>query len=247
MTEPLHVVHQAGIVSIFLDRPDRRNALSLELLGRLDDILASDSLAAADMAVISGRGGMFSAGADLSDINGTLDDLAIDDAIEAVTGRIRDLPLPVIAAIDGACMGGAVDLALSCDLRIAAENAFIQVPAARLGLLYNPRSIVKLQRRYGRDAVFRLLALGERFSARTAFNIGLVSRVVPGDSHDAALAWADESSGNVGRAAAATKQLLNSVDAGDFDPEDWEKLRRDILSSPERREAVSREKKRHGI
>ena len=92
MEEPVHVEHGDNVVSITLNRPARRNALSLLLLGALGEAL-SDSTAGDAGAVIL-AGGCFSAGADLAELSGTLKDRVIDDAIETVTDAIRALPIP---------------------------------------------------------------------------------------------------------------------------------------------------------
>jgi len=246
MAELIRVAHQEGVVSIFLNRPERRNALSLALLNTLSDALSREIGDDTSALIVSGVDGSFSAGADLSDLTGTLEDLGMDDAIAEVTRKIRDLPVPVIAAIDGPCLGGAFDLALSCDLRIASKDAFFQVPATRLGLLYNPRSIVRWRQLLGRDAVFRLLVLGERFDANAALQTGIVSHVVEGASYPAALVVAQAGLENIRLAVAASKRLLNAIDGIDFDPGEWEKQRRALLSSPERKTAVINEKKRRG-
>jgi len=246
MTEHIRVDHQAGVVSIFLNRPERRNALSLALLSTLSAALSSEIGDDTSALIVSGVDGSFSAGADLSDLTGTLEDLGMDDAIEAVTRKIRELPVPVIAAIDGPCLGGAFDLALSCDYRIASKDAFFQVPATRLGLLYNPRSIVRMRQLLGRDVVFRLLVLGERLDASAAQRAGIVSRVVEGASYDAALVVAQSALGNIRSAVAASKRLLNAIDGIDYHPGEWEQQRRALLSSPERLAAVASEKKRRG-
>jgi len=246
MNEPIHVSQRAGVVSVFLNRPERRNALSLVLLQQLSEVLSSGLGEGTVAVIVSGVGGTFSAGADLADLSGTLADLAMDDAIEEVTGKIVRLPVPVIAAIDGPCLGGAFDLVLSCDHRIASADAVFRVPAARLGLLYNPRSVVRMRQRLSRETVFRLLALGEQLDAEAALRAGIVARVVGGSSYQAAEAMAREASGSKGPAAIATKQLLNAIDASDYDPAEWEALRRKILSSPERQAAVASEKKRRG-
>jgi len=159
MTEPIRVVREAGIVSLFLNRPERRNALSLALLAKLSEALSDEVREDTTAVIISGA-----------------EDLAMDDAIEEVTRKIQELPVPVIAAIDGPCMGGAFDLALSCDHRIASQDAFFHVPAARLGLLYNPRAIVRMRQRLGRDGVFRVLVLGERIDADEARLAGITTR-----------------------------------------------------------------------
>jgi enoyl-CoA hydratase/carnithine racemase len=246
MTDPIQVTQQAGIVSIFLNRPERRNAMSLALLARLSDALSDEIHVDTDAVIISGVGGTFSAGADLADLTGTIDDYGMDDAIEKVTQKILELPVPVIAAIDGPCMGGAFDLALSCDHRIASQDAIFQVPTARLGLLYSPRSVVRMRQRIGRDAVIRLLVLGERLDAEAAMHAGVVSRVVEGESYLAAVELARLAKGNTRSAAAAAKHLLNAIDSVDYDPAEWEARRRELLSTPERRKLVESEKKRHG-
>lgn len=246
MTELIRVAHQAGVVSFFLNRPERKNALSLALLGKLSDALSSEICGDTLAVIVSGVDGSFSAGADLADLTGTVADLGMDDAIEEVTGKIRNLPVPVIAAIDGPCLGGAVDLALSCDQRIASRDAFFQLPATRLGLLYNPRSVVRMRQLLGRDAVFRLLVLGERFDANAAQQAGIVSHVVEGAAYEAALVVAQAALGNISSAVAASKRLLNAIDGIDYDPGEWEQQRRELLSSPERRAAVASEKKRRG-
>jgi enoyl-CoA hydratase len=246
MTELIRVTHQEGVVSIFLNRPERRNALSLELLSTLSNALSREIRDDTSALIISGVDGSFSAGADLADLTGTPEDLGMDDAIEDVTGKIRDLPVPVIAAIDGPCLGGAFDLALSCDFRIASKDAFFQVPATRLGMLYNPRSIVRMRQVLGRDAVFRLLVLGERLDADAACRAGIVSRVTEDASYNAAMEIAQATLGNIRSAVATTKKLLNAMDEIDYDPGEWEQQRRALLSSPERLAAVTSEKKRRG-
>jgi enoyl-CoA hydratase/carnithine racemase len=246
MTGFIQVVREAGTVSLFLNRPERRNALSLALLAELSTALSNEVREDTTAVIISGVNGYFSAGGDLSDMTGTPADLRIDDAIEEVTRKIQELPVPVIAAIDGPCLGGAFDLALSCDHRIAAKDAFFQVPAARLGLLYNPRAIVRMRQRLGRDGVFRVLVLGEHLNADEAFQAGIVSHVVEGPSHDAALKTAHSAGGNIRSAVGATKHLLNAIDSMDYDPAEWEERRREMMSSPEREKAVLSERKRRG-
>jgi enoyl-CoA hydratase/carnithine racemase len=246
MAELIKVTHHPGVVSLFLNRPERRNAMSLALLKELSRALSEEITDETGAVVLSGGEGCFSAGADLSDMMGTIEDLRMDDAIEEVTTKIRGLPVPVIAAIDGPCMGGAIDLALCCDHRIASSDAFFQVPAARLGLLYNPRAIVRMQQLLGRDAVFCLLVLGERLDAVKARRAGVVAHVVEGASYDAALKIAQSSTTNIREAVAATKQLLNAIDRVDYDPEEWDRRRLELMSSPRRKTVVEREKKRRG-
>lgn len=245
--ELIRVQHREGIVSLTLNRPERKNALSLSLLDALGEALSKAVREDVGAVVIAGAGGCFSAGADLAELSGTAADLAIDDAIETITTAIRKLPIPVIAVIDGPCLGGAFDLAMSCDLRIASAGAFFQVPATRMGLLYNPRSVMRMRQLLGRDAVFRLLVLGERFDAEAALEAGVVSSIVTEAQRlEAAMTIAACAAGNEPNAVAASKELLNALDGDDYDPRHWEKVRRKLLSSPEREAAVAREKARRG-
>jgi enoyl-CoA hydratase/carnithine racemase len=245
MVDQVQLQHQDSVLSVLLNRPKRKNALSGSLLDALSAALDAEVGETTAAVVLSGAGGCFSAGADLMELSGTLQDIKVDEAIASVTSKIRGLPIPVIAAIEGACLGGAVDIALSCDLRIAAENAFFQVPATRLNLLYNPPSIQRLYRRLGRDALFQLLVVGQRLDAHAAHAAGLVSRVVKaGDSLQAAHEIAQQIGSNHQAAVAATKGMLNALDDQDYDPDYWEGIRRQLLSSPERLEAVADAKRR---
>jgi enoyl-CoA hydratase len=246
MNQPIQIVHEARVVTLFLNRPERRNALSLALLAALSDALSREVRDDSAVLIISGVEGSFSAGADLADLTGTIEDLGMDDAIEEVTRKIQDLPVPVIAAIDGPCLGGAFDLALSCDYRIASGDAFFKVPATRFGLLYNPPSVLRMHQRLGRDTVFRMLVLGERLDAKQALQAGIVSSVVEGASYAAARIIAEDAAKNLRPAVTATKQLLNAIDGISYDAADWEGRRRELLSSPERRDAVEGEKGRRG-
>lgn len=220
--------------------------MSLRLLRALSEALSTQVRDDTKAVIIGGVDGCFSAGADLAEIAGTLTDLAMDDAIEEVTGKIVTLPVPVIAAIDGPCLGGAVDLALSCDVRVASTDAVFRLPATRLGLLYNPRSVLRMRERLGRDVVFRLLVLGECFEADSALRAGIVSRVVAGPSYESARAIAKDLTGNSRTAMQTTKRLLHAMDGASYDAGQWEQVRRGLLSSPERRAAVASHKKRRG-
>jgi len=245
MTKPLLVQHHDDVVTILLNRPERKNALSLTLLQALSEALSDAQQADTAALILTGVGNCFSAGADLNELTGTIDDLEVDDAIEAVVGKIREFPVPVIASIDGPCLGGAFDLAISCDVRIASRDTFFQLPATRLGLLYNPRAIQRMHRLLGRDTVFRLLVTGERFDAETALRIGIVSSIVEAsETHATALAYGRQAASNSRSTVTDTKKLLNALDTGTYDRDFWEQRRRLHLSSAERRTAVTEAKAR---
>ena len=234
-----------GVLHLVLDAPRRRNALSLDLLTGLGEALSAldDDVTG---VVIEGRGDCFSAGADFGDLTGTSVDLAYDDAVAVVTTALRELPCIAVAAIEGPCVGAAADLALACDLRVAAQGSWLQVPAVRLGILYNPQTIALLAATYPVDAVRRLLLLGERFSAEDALLAGLVSHVAPrGDASKRAAGLLGDIDATARDAVAATKGLLTGLAAGSTDTTEWQRRRVELLDSPVRRAAVAQARQRH--
>ena len=237
-----------GVLEITFENARRRNALSRSLLSALSR--AIDDAGAGDVraVVLAGAGDGFSAGADLADLNGTIDDRAVDDAIGRTAQSIRDCTVPVIAAVEGPCIGGALEMALSCDAVVAAESAYFALPATRLGLLYDPRAVEHLRRRLNPAALRWLLLLGERIDARTGAAMGLVARVVrEGTAKAEARALAERVTAHSPQAVAATKMLLNEFEEGRARLDEWERVRLDILASTERRERVEQAKARLGL
>lgn len=236
--------HLDGVATITLNVPERRNALSSSLLAELRDALA-DVTTRAGAVVLAGAGGCFSAGADIAELTGTVEDLVVDDAIEAAVEAIRSCPLPVVAAIEGPCMGAAVDLALSCDIRVAAEDAVFAVPAAALGILYSPAAIERMAGRAGHQTLARLLLAGERITGEGAVAAGLTARAVPaGEALEAAHEIAGHATGNSPEAGAATKAILNALGTSGFDPVEWQETRRVLLASDSRAERIQAAKER---
>jgi enoyl-CoA hydratase/carnithine racemase len=237
------ITTNAGVCELVLDNPGRKNALSLDLLADLSEKLAMALENDARAVILSGSGDVFSAGADFADLTGTIDDLAMDDAIEKAVIQIRDMPAPVIAAIEGPCMGGAVDIALACDFVVASKEAFFEVPAARLGLFYNPEAVRRWRARLNGLTLRRMLILGERFTAAEAVQVGVVSHLAAeGSALEKSRELADRAAKSSRDAVAATKGLLVALESGETDLARWQKIREQILDSPERRESVARAK-----
>lgn len=245
MSSQLATARTGTVLSLVLDAPAHRNALSFALLGELAAALEQD-LDGVTGIVISGSDGAFSAGADFRDLTGTSRDIAFDDAVERVTAAIGASPVPVSAAIEGPCLGAGAHLALACDVRVAGAGSFLQVPAVRLGLLYSPRAIAWLAGAYPRDSVRRLLLLGERFDAPAAVEAGLVSTVVPAGTalERATAALAGPAPAHLA-ALASTRGLLNALDSGSYDDAAWQQRRTDLLDSPSRADAIREAKARH--
>jgi len=232
------------ICELVLDNPGRKNALSYSLLNDLNKKLASARELGARAIILTGAGDVFSSGADFSDLTGTIDDLAMDDAIEKAVIQIREMPAPVFAAVEGPCMGGAVDIALACDFLVASKEAFFKVPAARLGLLYNPEAVRRWHARLSGLTLRRILLLGERFTAAEAVDAGVVSHLVgKGTALDESRKLANRAIDGSRDAVVATKDLLVALESGEMDLTRWEKARKEILESTERQESVARAKK----
>lgn len=232
-----------GICELVLDSPGRKNALSYALLEDLSKKLKSARDEESRAVIITGAGDAFSAGADFGDLTGTIDDLAIDDAIEDVVIQIRSFPAPVFAAVDGPCMGGAIDIALSCDLLVASKRAVFEMPAARLGLLYNPKSIRRWSARLGYMTLRRMLLLSERFDAAEAYQAGVASHLVEdGTALEYSRQLAVRSAECTPDAIAGYKGVIVSIEDGETNLTKWEELRKRTLESPERAERVARAK-----
>jgi enoyl-CoA hydratase/carnithine racemase len=234
-----------GVATITFNRPARRNALSRALLADLSDALSESVVGSARAVLLQGASGCFSSGADLSELDGTLADLEFDAAIAGVTNAIRRLEIPVLAAIEGPCVGAAVEVALACDVRVAAKNAFFEVPAVRLGILYRPAALVSLSRRMPLAVLSRLFLFGERLGADAAGTLGLASPIVP---EGRALWEARELTRRLPAAgwpaARATKQLLAEIEDCTADLDSWEATRRALAVSSERAEALDRARSR---
>lgn len=246
MTARVRSACVGGVLHVVLDAPQRRNALTREMLRALAALVAGvdESVTA---LVISGAEGAFSAGADFGELTGTSADISYDDDVAAVGEALVRCPRVVVAAVEGPCIGAAVDLALACDVRIAGRGSYLQVPAVRLGLLYNPEAIARWSARLPQDVLRRMLLLGERFDDAEALRVGLVSQVVErGEAVTRAVDLLSAITTEERVALAATKQVLSALERPGFDPRPWADPRRHLLDSPARAAAVRRAKHRHG-
>jgi enoyl-CoA hydratase/carnithine racemase len=154
------------------------------MLGELSTALA-DSAADPDARVLllGGAGGHFCAGADLEEIGGepAPDGFGYGRALEVVLSAIEDHPLPVLARVEGAALGAGCQLLTACDLAVAADDARIGIPSARLGILLAYESIERLVLAIGPGPASRLLLLGGEVSGTVAASWGLVTEAVPAD------------------------------------------------------------------
>ncbi|WP_072814180.1 enoyl-CoA hydratase/isomerase family protein [Rhodococcus zopfii] len=248
MTAPGLAFHRQGddVLEVVLSRSELRNALSRSLLREIRatfDALPDGARA----VVLTSAGSVFSAGADFADLTGTSADLEYDRDLDAACTAIRRSAVPVIAAVDGPCVGAGVELALSCDARVVGAGAWFRVPAVELGLLYNPTSIRRIHATLPRATVTRLLVLAERFDADDSVRSGLATHRAVGDPRDRAIALAGTLTRTPQDALAATRALLHELDNGHYDDAEWQATRIRLLDSTARHDAVASAAERHGV
>ena len=172
-----------GIIS--LNRPERMNVISNEFLNDLDTLLEEleldDSLGA---TIFTGAGKVFAAGADIKEIrsiDGVVPAHKFVTRVQQTFNRIEALEKPVIAAVNGLALGGGCELALVCDIRIAAETAIFGLPEIKLGVLPGAGGTQRLPRLVGVGRAKELLYSGDSIDAQEAFRIGLVNQVIADD------------------------------------------------------------------
>jgi enoyl-CoA hydratase len=178
----LLVNREAGICTLTINRPEKRNALTPELYRRLVEALQS---AGGDgqtrVVVLRGAGEKaFSSGHDISRLSGS-GDSETGEPLESVILAIETCPVPVIAMIYGYCIAAGCGLAVACDLRLAADNAHFGVTAARLGVVYSASALRRFINVVGVPATKELLYTGRLIDAGRAAEIRLVDQVVPAD------------------------------------------------------------------
>jgi enoyl-CoA hydratase/carnithine racemase len=205
-----------GVAVVRLDRP-KMNALSMELLRQLED--AADGLTTEPPGAVVVWGGerIFAAGADVAEFGGPGEAREISgrflDALEA----IADIPRVTIAAISGYALGGGCELALACDLRMAADNAKLGQPEILLGIIPGGGATQRLPRLVGPSRAKDIIFTGRQVGAEEALAMGLVDRVVPHDELlDRAVAWAAELAAGAVLAQAMAKQAIDDGCQGDL-------------------------------
>lgn len=170
-----------SITRITLNRPERRNALSLALMQELHGCLGKIGESKEIRAVIlAAAGTVFSAGHDLSEmLEGNLNDYRklFEVCVEMMT-RMQNIAQPVIAEVQGMATAAGCQLVATCDLAIAAEGAKFATPGVRIGLFCST-PMVALTRAIGRKRALEMLMTGRAIDARTAMEWGLINRVVP--------------------------------------------------------------------
>jgi enoyl-CoA hydratase/carnithine racemase len=227
VTEKLIVEKKDGVGRIVFDNQKRRNALTYEMWAGLPIVL-KDFADDDDVRVIvlAGAGGKaFSAGADISEFEkqrGSADAIEVyNAAVAEATNALVATRKPMIAKIDGYCIGGGLGVAMCCDLRIAATDSRFAIPAAKLGLGYKLNNLKHLIDVVGPAFAMEILFTARQFDADEALAMGLVNRVLPPDEvaryvDDYALAIAENAPLTVVAAKTVVREAVKDADKRDL-------------------------------
>jgi enoyl-CoA hydratase/carnithine racemase len=229
MTEPVLVERRGHVLLITLNRPEVRNAVNAALAAgvgaALDELDADEGLST---GVLTGAGGFFSAGMDLGAFVKGESPWFGDRGFAGIAQRASRKPL--IAAIEGFAVAGGMEIALACDLIVAAKGAKLGIPEARRSIVASGGALLRLPRRMPYHLVMELALTGEPFPAERFFDLGVVNRLAePGSAVEVALELAAAIARNGPLALAASKRILQEQ----FDwhsSEMWERQR--AISGP---------------
>jgi len=187
MSDEVLVDRQGNIATVTFNRPQMRNAFNLAMWTTLPEVIEGLNRDPAVRAIVFRGAGeeAFASGADISEFKEHRKDRATAQAYnartEATYHAIEASPKPTVAMIYGFCMGGAVAIALACDLRFTATTGKFGIPAARLGIVYGLHSVKRLVSLVGPATAKDILFSARTFDAAEALSIGFVNRVLPSD------------------------------------------------------------------
>ncbi|HEX3463198.1 MAG TPA: enoyl-CoA hydratase [Candidatus Elarobacter sp.] len=238
---------ERGIIWVIVDRPEARNAMTFAMWRELRETaesLAGD--ASVRVVVLTGAGvAAFVAGTDIAEFRafgGADDGVAYESRMDAVIGALEAIPVPTIAAIAGACTGGGVSVAATCDLRIGAPNVRIGVPIARtLGNCISLRNVARVAELIGLDRVKALLLTGVLLGADDALRAGFLTEVAPSDGalHARAQELAEQIAGLAPLTLRASKEMARRLRASAAALPDDEDLIRLCYGSRDFREGLT--------
>jgi methylglutaconyl-CoA hydratase len=210
----LRIVEAGGVLTLRMNRPDKRNALNADLVNALTEAL-SEAKERTDVRVIllRGEGPDFCAGADLADLElitaqGEEASLADAERLGALLVAMRRHPRPIVAVVHGRALAGGCGLATACDMVLAREDALFGYPEVHLGFV--PAMVMTILRhKVGEGVAFELVTMGARIEAAEARRIGLVNRVFPREGFEGGVtAFAEDLARRPLEAVSLTKNLL---------------------------------------
>ena len=213
---------EGAVARLTLNRPEKRNALNEALIGGLKDSLRkANENAAVRVVVISGAGSDFCSGADLASLQKIADGSVAENTADAgslmeLLLLIRQVSVPVVAAVRGKALAGGCGLASACDIVLASADAQFGYPEVKIGFV--PAMVMALLRRnFSEKRAFELITRGEQISAADARQFGLVNQVFPEEDFESAVTTYVNGFANVSKSAVAlTKTLLYQMDGLSF-------------------------------
>jgi enoyl-CoA hydratase/carnithine racemase len=235
-------VETAGpVATLTIDRPDKRNALSFDMWSSIPGLLGS--LDSTTRVLLIQGGEHFSAGADIAEFetlrSGAEGATRYSDAVHAAERAIAEFPVPTIAVINGFCIGGGCEIALACDLRIAADNARFGITPAKLGIVYNFTSTKQLVDAVGKAWAKQILVTGDIIDAATALRIGLVNELHPAGSLEArAKELADTIASRAQVSVRGAKTIINRIADGQHEDDSIRALYDEAVHSADYAEGV---------
>jgi len=243
----VHVDRETRVATLTLNRPDKLNSFTREMHRELNRVLTEIEAGNARALVITGAGRGFCAGQDLADLDftpGSMSDLGdlIDEHFNPLVRRLQAMPLPVIAAVNGTAAGAGANLAMACDLVVAARSASFIQAFVKIGLVPDSGGTWLLPRRVGEARALGLALTGEKLSAEKAEAWGIVWRVVDdAELPQAAAQLAAQLAQQPARAVIAIKQAIRAGANKTFDQQlDLERdLQRELGASPDYIEGVA--------
>ena len=172
-----------SLAFITINRVHKHNAISLKTLDELNKAveIVNDDDNIRVVAITGAGGKAFAAGSDLNEVLDRDLKKTLDPLVQGLALRLEAMPKPTIAAIDGICMGGGLEVALACDLRIATPKSQFATPEGKLGIIPGGGATARLPRIVGRGWGMEMLLMGESINAEKALHIGLITRLVESD------------------------------------------------------------------
>ncbi|MBN8866187.1 MAG: enoyl-CoA hydratase/isomerase family protein [Solirubrobacterales bacterium] len=205
-----------AVARLTISNPPKRNALDHEILDALTAVVPKlDEGIEVRCLVITGDDPVFSAGYDIGGIPAE----SFEEDAEALVAHpftaaldaIESFPWPTVAALNGHCLGGALEMAVTCDLRVSAPGAKLGMPPAKLGLIYGHTGLIRFIRTIGLPRTRELFFTGDMLSAGRADQIGLVNRVIEGDFETESVAFAAGIAANAPLSMKGNKQAIGTI------------------------------------
>ena len=246
MPDSVYARRDGAVATLHLNRPAKRNALTLEMWRRLMALVEeADRDTAVKVIVVTGEGDTFAAGADIDEFEQTFSDPKVADQVAEITyesqKRLARSMKPTIAKVRGACIGGGCGIAICCDFRFADETAKFAITPAKLGIVYSVADTKRLVDTVGAARAKDILYTGRILDAAEALSIGLVDKLVPAAQlDDVVQAYANQIAASSQFTTRGAKRIVQMIlDGADDDTHETRRLFVDAFSGPDFKEGFT--------